>query len=118
MLNKVFLVGRLVRDPEMRMTMSGVPVTQFTMAVDRIGRDQPTDFIRVVAWRKLGEICNQYLNKGKLVHVEGRLQFSYYTKDGQERSIAEVIADTMQMLDRQSQVSESSASMASGGEPV
>jgi len=104
MYNKVFLIGRLVRDPETRVTASGITVARFTIAVDRIrkrdGGEQVTDFIRIVAWRRLAEICGQYLNKGKLICIEGRLQLSHYEKEGQQRVMAEVIADNMQMLDR------------------
>jgi single-strand DNA-binding protein len=105
MYNKVFLIGRLVRDPEMRMTPSGVAVTRFTVAVDKTFKksedgQSSADFIRVVAWRRLAEICGQYLKKGKLVAVEGRLQVDSYDKDGQKRYSTEVVADNVQMLDR------------------
>ena len=101
-MNKVFIIGRLVRDPEYRMTPSGVPLCRFTIATDRIPKqeDQRADFIRIVAWRRLAEICNQYLKKGKLVAIDGRLQIDSYDKDGEKRYSAEVIADGMQMLDR------------------
>ncbi len=104
MYNKAFLIGRLVRDPEMRMTPTGIPVTRFTIAIDRsLKRDDPnkkTDFIRIVAWRRLAEICNDFLKKGKLVSIEGRLQIDSFEKDGQTRVVADVVADNMQMLDR------------------
>lgn len=104
MKNKAFLIGRLVRDPDMRVTMSGVAITRFTIAVDRIrkkeGQDGVTDFIRIVTWRRLAEICGQYLTKGKLVAVEGRLQIDSYEKDGVTRTSADVVADNVQMLDR------------------
>ncbi|MSR88482.1 MAG: single-stranded DNA-binding protein [Candidatus Margulisbacteria bacterium] len=104
MYNKCFLIGRLVRDPEMRVTLSGVTVTRFTLAIDRIrgkdGQESVTDFIRVVAWRRLAEICGEYLKKGKLVAIEGRLQVDSYEKDGETKTSADVIADSMQMLDR------------------
>jgi len=104
-MNKVFLIGRLVRDPEMRLTTSGVAVTRFTIAVDRVfkkqdGGENQTDFVRVVAWRRLAEICNEYLKKGKLVAVEGRLQVDVYERNGEKRESADVVADHMQMLDR------------------
>ena len=103
-MNKCFLIGRLVRDPEARVTGSGISVTSFTIAVDRIrkreGQDGVTDYIRVTAWRRLAEICGQYLKKGKLICIEGRLQFDSYMKDNQSIERAEVIADNMQMLDR------------------
>jgi single-strand DNA-binding protein len=107
MYNRVFLIGRLTRDPEMRMTMSGVPVTRFTLAVDRgykrEGQESTADFIRVVTWRRLAEICNEYLKKGKLVEVDGRLQLDSYEKDGEKVYSAEVVADNMKMLDRAGQ---------------
>ncbi len=110
-MNKAFLIGRLVRDPEMRVTLSGVSVARFTIAVDRSFKkseesNRQTDFIRVVAWRRLAEICNEYLKKGKLVAVEGRLQIDQYEKSGEQRVSAEIIADNMQMLDRGGPVAE------------
>ena len=101
-LNKIILVGRLTADPELRYTPSGAPVANFTMAVDRkFSKNDETDFIPVVAWRRLAEICNEFLHKGKLVAVEGRLQTrSYEDKEGQRRKAFEVVADDMQMLDR------------------
>lgn len=101
--NKAVLIGRLVRDPETRVTASGITLTRFTIAVDRIrkreGREGVTDFIRIVTWRRLAEICGEYLKKGKLVSIEGRLQLDTYSKDGQDRESAEVVADNMTMLD-------------------
>lgn len=102
--NKVFLIGRVVRDPDVRVTLSGISVARFTVAVDRIRRrkegEQTADFIRVVTWRRLAEICGQYLKKGKLIAVEGRLQIDSYQKDGETRESVEVMADNVQMLDR------------------
>lgn len=104
MFNKVFLIGRLTRDPELRYTSAGVAVARFTLAVSRIARkdnnNPEADFIRVAAWRKLAEICGEYLKKGKLISIEGRLQVSSYEKNGKTIKTAEVIADNMQMLDR------------------
>jgi single-strand DNA-binding protein len=104
MYNKAFLIGRLVRDPEMRMTSSGIAITRFTIAIDRSFKKEEgqnnTDFLRIVTWRRLAEICGQYLKKGKLVGVEGRLQIDSYEKDGQKKISAEVVADNVQMLDR------------------
>ena len=101
-LNKIILVGRLTADPELRYTPSGAPVANFTLAVDRkFSKNDETDFIPVVAWRRLAEICNEFLHKGKLIAVEGRLQTrSYEDKEGQRRKAFEVVADDMQMLDR------------------
>ena len=104
MLNKVFLIGRLTRDPELRYTSAGVPVARFTLAVSRPTRkdnnESDADFIRIAAWRKLAEICGEYLKKGKLISIEGRLQISGFEKNGKTVKTAEVIADNMQMLDR------------------
>jgi len=106
LLNRIVLIGRLTRDPELRFTpANGVPVTQFTIAVDRPFVNQKgereADFIRIVAWRKLAEICSANLTKGRLVAVEGRLQIrSYDGKDGQRKYVTEVVADTVQFLDK------------------
>ncbi|MBT5953231.1 single-stranded DNA-binding protein [bacterium] len=101
MYNKAFLIGRLVKDPDMRTTVSGITVTRFTIAVNRFKKSEANsaDFLRIVAWRRLAEICGEYLKKGKLVAIEGRLQFSSYEKDGEKISSAEIIADNLQMLD-------------------
>lgn len=101
-LNKVILIGRLTHDPELRYTPSGQPVANFSLAVSRkMSKTEETDFIPVVAWRRLAEICNEFLHKGKLVAVEGRLQVrSYEDKEGRRQRAFEVVADEMQMLDR------------------
>jgi len=103
MYNKVFLIGNLTRDPELRYTPAGIPVAHFSIAVNRVARkgsgQSEVDFINVVAWRRLAEICGEFLKKGRPVAVEGRLQIRTYTgKDGQKRTMAEVVADNMQML--------------------
>lgn len=104
MLNKCIIIGRLTRDPETRVTMSGISVSRFSVAVDRVrgkaGQDGVTDFFRVVAWRRLAEVCGEFLQKGKLVAIEGRLQVDTYEKDGETRTSYEIVADNMQMLDR------------------
>lgn len=105
MLNKVILIGRLTRDPEVRYTQSGKAVTTFDLAVDRSVANaqgqRETDFIPIVTWGKLAETCGNYLNKGRLVAVDGRLQIrSYETQDGQKRRVAEVVADGVRFLDR------------------
>jgi len=105
MYNRIILIGRLTRDPELRYVPSGAPVASFTLAVDRPFRDQQgnreTDFIDIVAWRKLAEQVSQYMTKGRMVAVEGRLQIrSYETQDGQKRKVAEVVADGVRFLDR------------------
>ena len=108
MYNKVFLIGRLTRDPEQRYTPSGIAVSRFTIAINRSfkGKDgeSEADFIRIVAWRKLAEICGEYLKKGMLVHIDGRLQIDTYEKDGEQVTSSEVVADNMQMLERKGTV--------------
>ncbi len=104
MLNRVILIGRLARDPELRYTPAGVPVAGFTLAVERpfTNRDgrREVDFIDIVAWRRQAETCANHLSKGRLVAVEGRLQIrSYETQEGQRRRVAEVIADSVTFLD-------------------
>lgn len=101
MLNKIFIMGRLVRDPELRRTQSGTPVASFTLAVDRDFKDKQTgerttDFIDVVAWRSTGEFVSRYFSKGRMAVVEGRLQFRDWTdKDGNKRRSAEVLASSV-----------------------
>ena len=103
MLNRIVLIGRLTKEPELRHTQSGKAVCVFTLAVDRpyVGADgnKETDFINIVVWNKLGENCAQYLGKGKLAAVDGRLQIrSYDGQDGQRRYVTEVIADNVRFL--------------------
>ncbi len=105
MLNKCILIGRLTADPEMRYTQSGIGVVNFRIAIDRnyksASGEKETDFINIVAWRKLAELVNQYLGKGRLVAVEGSLQMRrYQTKEGENRTAYEVVADNVQFLDR------------------
>jgi single-strand DNA-binding protein len=104
LLNRVILIGRLTRDPELRYTAAGVALTSFSLAVDRNYVNQQgergTDFIRITVWRKLAETCANHLNKGRLVAVEGRLQTrSYETPEGQKRQITDVVADDVRFLD-------------------
>ena len=99
MLNHITIMGRLVRDPELRRTGSGVAVASFTVAVDRDfgGRDggeKETDFIDCVAWRQTGEFVSKYFTKGRMIVVSGRLQIrSWNDKDGNKRRTAEVVAE-------------------------
>lgn len=99
MLNKIFIMGRLTRDPELRHTQSGTAVAAFTLAVDRDFKDKATgerttDFIDVVAWRQTGEFISRYFTKGRMAVVEGRLQMRDWTdKNGNKRRSAEVVAD-------------------------
>ena len=101
-LNRVILIGRLTRDVDKRATPSGLSYARFTLAVDRRGRKNNdgnnTDFIPVVAWDKLADICGQYLSKGKLVAIDGRLQTRTYEQDGVKRSAFDVVAEDMRML--------------------
>lgn len=117
-LNKVMIIGRLTRDPELRATPSGVNVCQIGVATSYVYTNQATgqkvestEFHNVVLWRKLGEIANQYLKKGTQVFIEGRLQTrSWDGKDGQKRNRTEIVADNMIMLQRAAGTSASSGS--------
>ncbi|SHF49051.1 single-strand binding protein [Desulfofundulus australicus DSM 11792] len=105
MFNKIILIGRLVREPELRYTPSGTAVARFTLAVDRpfTNRqgEREADFIDIVVWQKQAEVCSQYLGKGRLVAVEGRLQIrSYDDSQGVRRKTAEVVAEQVRFLDR------------------
>ena len=100
MLNKIILMGRLTRDPELRRTASGTAVTSFSLAVDRDFKSQngekETDFIDIVAWRSTAEFVSKYFSKGRMAVVEGRLQIRDWTdKDGGKRRSAEVVADNV-----------------------
>ncbi len=104
-LNKVFLIGNLTRDPELRYIPSGSAVATFTVAVNRVYKTQTgekkeqTSFIRVVVWGRRAEVCGEYLSKGSPLFVEGRLQSrEWEAQDGQKRSTIEVIADNIQFL--------------------
>jgi single-strand DNA-binding protein len=104
-LNKVMLIGRLTRDPEARTTAQGVTVANFGLATSRVWKDAQgnqqdvTEFHNVVAWRRLGEICAQYLTKGKQVFIEGHLQTrNWVGQDGKKNYRTEVVADNMIML--------------------
>lgn len=100
MLNKIFIMGRLTRDPELRRTQGGNAVTSFALAVDRDFKSadgaKETDFIDVVAWRNTAEFAAKYFTKGRMAVVEGRLQMRDWTdKDGNKRRSAEVVADNI-----------------------
>ncbi len=105
-LNKVLIIGRLGRDPEMRYTPSGRPVTTFSVGTSRTwntsegGKRTETEWFNVVAWSNLAEICKQYLTKDKLVYIEGRLQTRHWEDpEGNKHSSTEVVANEMIMLD-------------------
>ena len=101
MLNRIILMGRLTRDPELRHTQTGTAVASFSLAVDRDFKDKQTgerstDFIDVVAWRQTGEFVSRYFTKGRMAVVEGRLQSRKYTdRDGNSRTAFEVVADNV-----------------------
>ena len=103
--NKVILIGNLGRDPEIRYTQDGNAVANFTLATSMEWRDkasgekrEKTEWHRIVAFRKLGEICGEYLSKGKQVYIEGRLQTRSWEQDGVTKYMTEVVASDMQML--------------------
>jgi len=103
-LNKVFLMGNLTRDPELRYVPSGAPVATFGLAVNRRFVTQQGEkkdevcFVRVVVFGKQAESCSQHLNKGRLVFIEGRLQYRSWEQDGQKRSMLDIVADRVQFL--------------------
>jgi single-strand DNA-binding protein len=104
-LNRVQLIGNLGKDPQSRFTAKGSKVCQFTLAVNRRWRSdsetrEATDWFNLEAWGRLGEICQEYLHKGSLVFIEGRLQTDRYEHEGETRYFTRVIVQQMQMLDR------------------
>jgi single-strand DNA-binding protein len=104
LLNRVILIGRLTKDPELRYTPSGVAVTQFTLAVDRPftsqGGEREADFIPIVTWRQLAETCANYLRKGRLTAVEGRIQVrNYENNEGKRVYVTEIVADNVRFLE-------------------
>ena len=118
-LNKAMIIGNLTRDPEIRNTPSGLPVASFAVATNRVWTDQAgqkqekVEFHNVVAWRRLAEICGQYLRKGSKVYIEGRLQTNDWAgQDGVKRYRTEIIVENMIMLDRAG-----SAQSAAPGQP-
>jgi single-strand DNA-binding protein len=120
-LNKVILIGRLGKDPELKYTPSGTPVTKFSLATDSSYKDssgdrqQRTEWHNIVAWNKLAEICGQYLTKGKQVYIEGRIQSRQWEdkQTGAKRTAYDIIANQMIMLG-----SRSDTERASGGAPA
>jgi single-strand DNA-binding protein len=110
MINKAILVGRLGKDPDVRYTPDGMMVTNFTLATDEQRKDKngerirSTEWHRIVTFGKLAEICGKYLNKGKLVYVEGRIRTqAWEDKEGNKRSTTEIVASDMKMLDSKGQ---------------
>ena len=123
-LNKVMVIGHLGRDPEMRYTPSGRPVTTFTMAVSRSWntadgeRRSETEWFNIVAWGNLAEICKQYLYKGQQVYIEGRLQTRRWEdKEGQKHTSVEVVANEMMMLGERRDNSSQSQEETQSDEP-
>ena len=106
-MNKVCLIGRITRDPELRYTSSNIPSVRFTLAVNRTFQNQngerEADFINIVAWRNQAENVKKYVSKGSLVAVEGRIQTGSYEKDGQRIYTTDVIADNVQFLESKGQ---------------
>lgn len=104
-LNKVFVMGNLTRDPELRYVPSGTAVANFTVAMNRVYKDKAGEkkeeatFVKVVVWGKIAEVCGEYLSKGSAVLVEGRLQSrSWEGQDGQKRNTLEIVADSVQFI--------------------
>lgn len=113
-MNKVFLIGNLTRDPEMRSTQSGVAVCNFSIAVNRrfknANGEQETDFLNVIAWRQLAELCSKYLAKGRKVAIAGSIQTrTYEAKGGSKRTAWDIVADEVEFLSQNQQSSTQSA---------
>lgn len=111
MLNSVCLMGRLVADPELRQTPSGVSVCSFRIAVDRTyqpkGQEKQTDFINIVTWRSTAEFVSRYFRKGQLVAVQGSIQTSQYTdRDGNKRTAFDVVADNVFFAEKKAESGE------------
>ena len=120
MLNKIFIMGRLTHDPELRRTQNGTAVTSFTLAVDRDFKNadgtKDTDFIDVVAWRNTAEFVSKYFAKGRMAVVEGRLQLRDWTdKDGNKRRTAEIVADSVYFGDSKRDGGDTAQSEPQGG---
>ena len=121
MFNLVVLTGRLTADPELKTTQSGISVTSFSIAVDRryrSGEDRQTDFINIVAWRQTAEFVTKYFKKGSLIGIEGSIQTrKYQDKDGNNRTVFEVVANNVQFVEskRDSAPSSEPASFSNAG---
>ena len=120
MLNRIIVMGRMTRDPELRRTNSGTAVASFTVAVDRDFKSQSgekeTDFIDVVVWRNTAEFASKYFSKGRMAVVEGRLQIRDWTdKDGNKRRSAEIVADSVYFGDSKRDVGDAAQSEPQGG---
>ena len=121
MLNRIILMGRLTRDPELRHTQTGTPVASFTLAVDRDFKDRQTgekatDFIDIVAWRQTAEFVSRFFTKGRMAVVEGRLQIrDWKDREGNNRRSAEVIADNVYFGDSKRDGGDTAQSEPQGG---
>ena len=120
MLNRIIVMGRITRDPELRRTNSGTAVASFTVAVGRDFKSQSgekeTDFIDVVAWRNTAEFVSKYFSKGRMAVVEGRLQLRDWTdKDGNKRRTAEIVADSVYFGDSKRDAGDTVQSEPQGG---
>src|SRR5688572_8058196 len=124
--NKVILIGNLGRDPELRYTQSGQPVANVTLATteswgkrDGSGREEKTEWHRIVAWGRTGELCAQYLAKGRTVYVEGRLQTrEWEDREGKKQRTTEVVAQTVQFLGGKGGAGAAGAGAAAAGAPA
>ena len=121
MLNKIMLIGNLGKEPEMNYTPSGIALTKFSLAVNRVTKaatgekQEETEWFNIIAWRQLAETCNTYLHKGSKVYIEGRLtQRKYTDKNGIDRWMVEVVANDMEMLTPKSAQSSSSDQFLAG----
>ncbi len=107
-LNRVQLIGRLGRDPESKFTPTGKKVTHFSLAVSNHWKDkngetkESTEWVNIEAWGRLGEVCQEYLKKGSLIYLEGRLKTDKYEDKGETRYFTKVVAQTLQFLDKRS----------------
>lgn len=113
-MNKVYLIGNLTRDPEMRSTQAGINVCNFSIAVNRRKRadgQQETDFFNIVAWRQLAELCSRYLAKGRKVAVSGSIQTrTYEAKDGSKRTAFDIVAEEVEFLTQKGSATEAAPS--------
>ena len=108
-MNKVYLIGNLTRDPEMRSTSTGIPVCNFSIAVNRRFKNaqtgqQETDFFNIVAWRQLADLCGRYLTKGRKVAVQGRIKTGSYKKDGVTHYTTDVWANNVEFLSKKNKL--------------
>ena len=121
MLNRISIMGRLVRDPELRHTQSGIPVCSFTIACDRDFKDKATgekvtDFVDIVTWRATAELASKYLSKGRMIVIDGRLQLRDWTdRDGNKRRSAEILANSISFADSRPKGQEVPVPAAAGG---